>query len=298
MNPGIDGHPAAGNGNGNGNGRRSGEVVETARLGVHDHICWSYADHRELRDRVVDFLLDGLGHGLRVCYVGPEPEDELLDHLRGLPGLEAHLARGALQVASLSWTSGPGRVMNPDEQVQAFAAATGEALAAGFSGLRVAAEMTERAITPEQVEALAAYEHLLDRFMTSHPFSAMCAYRSPHVPLRAAAEIACMHPLVRQGSVQFRLYATDEADAALAGEVDVTVHTLFQVSLGRMDLGNGCGRVVIDGRELRYIDHRGLFILRDHARRLGTELVLRTANPGPARVIDVLELDGIVMEVA
>jgi hypothetical protein len=80
--------------------------------------------------------------------------------------------------------------------------------------------------------------------------------------------------------------------------VDLTVHDLFQTSLNRTELSNCRRPVVIDGRDLRYIDHRGLFILRDHARRLGTEVVLRTSNPGPSRLIDVLELEGIVMEAA
>lgn len=36
--------------------RRSGEVVDTASLGAHDHVCWSYTDRAELRPRVVDVL--------------------------------------------------------------------------------------------------------------------------------------------------------------------------------------------------------------------------------------------------
>lgn len=288
-------------------------MVDATGLGVHDHICWPYTDPSDFRARALEFLADGLRQGLKVCYVGPGAEARLWADLGSLPDRDHHGRRGALQVASLPDIYRSGGVVVPAEQMRAYAAATERALRQGFAGFRVVAETTSLVRTTEQVDAFAAYEHLVDRYMATHPFSALCACRSAELP-RGPAEVACMHPLVRRGTVLFRLSGADRADAALGGEVDVTVHDLFAAALHRADLGGADARadargaagrtkggrrsVVIDGEGLTHIDHRALVILSDHARRIGTTIVLRTSHPGPSRVIDVLGLDDITVEAA
>lgn len=286
--------------------RRTGEVADAGGLGVHDHLCWSYDDPEDFHHQVLEFLADGLRQGLRVRYVASGETGELVGHLAGLPDLERHLRRGAVEVASLGDTYSSDRVVVPAEQVRAYATATRDARAAGFTGLRVAAEATGMVRTSAQAEAFAAYEHLIDRYMVTHPFSALCAYRRPELPAGTVAELASLHPAARQGSALFRLHATgadDPADYALAGEVDVTNRQLLDVALDRADpepagAERSGGPLTIDGCHLRFIDHRGLLVLSDHARRRGTTVALRTSNPMTAWLAERLDLDGVRVETA
>jgi hypothetical protein len=72
---------------------------------------------------------------------------------RGLDGPHGALDRGALQVFSLDEMRRTGAGPDPRDQVRAYAAATEEALALGFAGLRVAAEVTPLVRAPEHVDA-------------------------------------------------------------------------------------------------------------------------------------------------
>jgi anti-anti-sigma regulatory factor len=278
--------------------RTSGAVVDATRLGMHDHLCWWYTDDDDFRVRAVEFLATGLELGLRVVYVGPGGYDDLVDDLSDLRGADAEIRRGALQVVPLADYYRSGQVVIPHDQVRTYAAATEQALTDGFAGLRVAAQVTPLVRTPEQVAAFARYEHLVDRYMTAHPFSAMCGYHLAELTPVAAAELACMHPVATEGAVMFRLYGSDAADAALSGEVDRSVHEVFEAALRRIDTGPPGEPVVIDARRLDFIDHHGLTMLRDRGRDAGAEVVLRNAGPGPVRLAELLALDGITVEAA
>ncbi|WP_410574308.1 MEDS domain-containing protein [Amycolatopsis sp. cmx-4-61] len=65
-------------------------------------------------------------------------------------------ACGAVQVASVDATYTTGTVVDPAGQVELYATATAEALAAGFTGFRVAAEATSLVRTPAQLDAFRA----------------------------------------------------------------------------------------------------------------------------------------------
>ena len=65
--------------------------------------------------------------------------------------------------------------MNPERVAASMMAATEQALADGFGGLAVSGDATEQVRTPVQRDAFARYE-FLDRYMASHPLSALCGY--------------------------------------------------------------------------------------------------------------------------
>jgi hypothetical protein len=272
-------------------------VVDDVRgLGLHDHVCWAYDEQAELRDRSLEFLADGLALGERVCYVASGPAQALLDDVRSLADADGLLRPGALRVAPLEDTYGRHSVVDPGEQVAAYAAATEEALADGFTGFRIVAEATALVRTGEQRCVFARYEHLVDRYMSAHPFSALCAYDRQVLGADAIEEIACLHPTVRAGTGHFRLHASDRAAAALAGEIDVTAHELLPAALERCGPQPSGARLVFDASGLRFIDHRALFALRDYAARFGAVAVLHTHGPVPRRLVDILGIEGVEVE--
>ncbi|MHC8507157.1 MEDS domain-containing protein [Pseudonocardia artemisiae] len=203
---------------------------------------------------------------------------------------------GAVDVESLLSTYRTDAVVQPHDQVRAYAEATTDALASGFTGLRVAAEVTQLVRSPEQRDAFARYEHLIDRYMTSEPFSAMCAYDRSELGSAAVAETACMHPNATEGAAPFRLHAATDAAAALGGEVDLLGLDLFVRAAGRVDLVPDGGEVVLDASELTFIDHRGLLALANLARRLGVTVVLRTSLRTAHRLVDLLGIQGVRVE--
>ena len=115
--------------------------------------------------------------------------------------------------------------------MRAYRAATEAALAAGYRGLRVAADVTALIRTPEQLDAFARYEHLIDRYMRTAPM-ARDVRLQPHRPRRRGVDqLACMHPATNADHVLFRLYAADGGGTALAGELDLANQQLLATAL-------------------------------------------------------------------
>lgn len=269
--------------------RTSGVLDATRGLGLHDHICWPYDDPAEFRRRAVEFLADGLALGQQCWYVSEGPTEELLSHVAELG--EA-LGSGALRVVSIDDTYGEGGAVTPAEQVATYAAATEAALAAGFSGLRVAAEATSMVRGDEALDAFCRYEHLVDRYMAGRPFAAMCAYNRNELPESAIGQLACLHPAGAGGS-PFRLYAVPHARVALDGELDLDSRETFARALDRADLRADGGPVVVDASSLDFIDHHALFAL---SRAADGDVVLRTRRPGPARLAGLVGVPGLKVE--
>lgn len=260
--------------------RRTGFLDAVGGLGRHDHVCWVFTTSGEFRSAAGRFLTDGLAEGLRVMYIADAPGDHELD---AVDGFASARASGAAQVLDLRMY-GSG-VVDPVAQVEAYAAATEQALADGYTGLRVAADATALVRTPDGRDAFARYEHLVDAYMTRHPFSAMCGYDLDDLGPAAVAELACMHPLARRSSTALRLHATDEPGiaAVLAGEVDVLGHAQLRGALNRVELADTDGEVAIDGRDLAFIDHRGLIQVVEHIRGQGATTVLHVGPRSMAR---------------
>jgi anti-anti-sigma regulatory factor len=179
-----------------------------------------------------------------------------------------------------------------------YATATELAVAAGFTGLRVAADATTLVRTPEQLDAFARYEHLIDRYMLTAPFSALCAYQRTQIGEESIAALACMHPGASPNATPFWLHATAEGGcaAAIGGELDLATRDLLEPALRRADLQPHDGELVIDATRLAFIDHRSLLQLAEHASTTGHRLVLRTAHPGPSHLTKALGLTNIHVE--
>ncbi|MFI9012111.1 MEDS domain-containing protein [Actinosynnema sp. NPDC053489] len=263
-----------------------------------NHLCLRFERRAEFEERAREYLRAGLAAGERVLYVAPGDPAELADRLR-LPEPGVDVRPDAVQVASLSATYRFDTVIDPRQQVLAYAEATEAALAAGFTGLRVAADATALARTPAQLDAFARYEHLVDRYMTDHPMSAMCAYDRTELGDEAVAQIACLHPVTSVDATPFHLHTHARgAAAALDGELDDRVRELWPAALGRAELRSTGGEVVIDATGLEFIDHRNLLALADYADRRGTTVVLRTALSHPAHLLRVLNVTTVRVEQA
>ncbi|MBB5866750.1 hypothetical protein F4553_000129 [Allocatelliglobosispora scoriae] len=272
--------------------RRSEFVDAADHRGSHDHVSWAFDTVEGFRAEAARFLADGLAAGKRVVYLA-EGADIADLGARG-PFAQA-VASGAAQVRDLGlYGTGP---VDPAAQVRAYARATEQAVADGYSGLRVAANVTPLVRTPVHIGAFARYEHLIDSYAVTAPFSAMCAVDRTALGAQAVAELACMHPLASAGATPLRLHASADpgVDLVLGGEVDLAGYDLLDTALSRADVSGQ--DVTVDLRGLRYIDHRAVLSLQEHFS--GRRLTVRVSGSGiPKLILDLLDLPDIQVVVS
>jgi len=285
---------------------RQAGVVDSARgLVPCSHVGWGYAGRVELRARAWEYLLDGVAAGQRIEFVGSGSVEALRAELAGFA--EGHpnfgqgaVDRGAFRVALVDEVyafSGAGRVVDPDRSVASRVAATEDALVAGYSGLRAVVDATALTDTVVQRVAYAHYEYLLDQQSSVLPLATICAYDVAQLGRAAVAEIACLHPLTSRGSSAFRLYTDDGAAFTLAGEIDFSSAGQLAETLGRvLPLMSG-SELVVDGRQLEFIDHRGLMALDRCAGQGGVRLVLSTPRGTVAQIAEAIGLQHLRVDV-
>lgn len=246
--------------------RRRGVCSSLRGLGHHDHVCVAFADTDELRREITDFFNDGRRLGQRLLFVGRGPEERLRDHLAGLADASRLLADGVLKIAPLDMVYGEGRPIDTDAQLRTYADATEEALNLGFTGLRVAGEVTDLVLEPGGWDEHLRWEAVADRFMAEMPMSAMCCYDRRALPRQILSDLARIHPAMYgpEGLAPFRLFAGGERNTLMVGgEVDYfnadDLDRLLDLTLPEE------GRTVLDLGELEFIDQHGLMRIAGRA---------------------------------
>jgi hypothetical protein len=252
---------------------------------IGEHVCWPFRGHDAMTAVARPYVAEGLARGERVAYVADRGLSELRQDLGGLPGLDEHVERGRLQLVPVATVPAADPAVDPAAELVVVAEMTAQALDAGYTGLRMFADGTDRALDPVRRARQVRDEHLIDRFCLEHALTMLCAYDAAALDARAVAELACVHALA-----PFQIHATSGADAALAGEVDVFCADLLKQALQRIGVGACGGKMVIDAADLRFIDIRGLLTLDRHAAANEAILVLRSPPAVVTRLLTVVDV--------
>jgi ABC-type transporter Mla MlaB component len=208
--------------------RTNGSVQDPLELGSASHLCWPYDDVDEFHDIALGYVADGLMAGERVLCVVDEPVRSSLLSLDPSASSLAGTTGPALQVFTVAEAYDIDNPKSPEAQLDFYDAATRQALADGYAGLRVLADVTGVMAHPERWNVQLAWEHLADDYIANGPgMSAMCAYRTDLIAADVIADVACLHPLVREaapgepglGEPAFRLFF-DHESLVLAGALD------------------------------------------------------------------------------
>jgi anti-anti-sigma factor len=258
--------------------RAHGSVREP-EAGPADHLCWVHDDDGSFDAAVRAFLAGGLARGERLLCVG-ERAIAALDGAGGelgdVPGLMADGALGTKTVAEAYVVAGP---LVAERQRAFYAAETSRALADGYRGLRVVAELSGLAADPGQHDELVRWEHVADEFFASGAgMTAMCAYRSDVPPAMLGALLA-VHPLAhRPGNLApYRLFF-DADRIVLAGSVDALTARRLATALDGTPTGP---TAVLDLDGLEFVDVAGCRVLAAWAAALrdrGVPLEIRGAS--------------------
>ncbi|MGZ4626778.1 MAG: MEDS domain-containing protein [Kineosporiaceae bacterium] len=234
--------------------RAQGVLTEPdAALGA-DHICWVYDDEDSFTELAGRYLAEGLAGGERLLCVG----SGIAALLRrgGQAGLDVDdlVSRGALEFLDVDTAYERTGELRPEEQLEFYHSATRRALAEGYTGLRVVAEITDLAVDAARRAELMRWESVADGFIGhGSGMRAMCAYAATRLDDEALADLTSVHPLVRapEAIPPFRVWF-EEDTITLAGELD----GLGADRLGRVLAGSPVRRpiVVLDLARVEFVD--------------------------------------------
>lgn len=271
--------------------RGNGCIDSACGLGADAHACWAFDRDEEFIEASLEYLTDGFRAGQRLAYVGSESIDEQRERLAPLGDVGAMVDSGALLLFELPDLYEVGEPVDEQAQLATYAAATDSALADGYTGLRVAAQVTELVAEPHTRDAHVRWESVADRFMSIRPLSALCGYRRADLPEPLLADLAAVHPAsnVSADSAPFHLFG-EEGELVLSGEVDLfSAEDLDRVLELSCHLGD---RISLDLSELDFVDHHGVEVIATHTRRLAAagECSVRNTPPVVERLCELLEL--------
>ena len=170
-------------------------------LNPGDHVCAIYESDAELAELVGEFVADGLRKAERCWYL---PASDTPDALRAALNARqidttAATARGALRILSPNAAYSVRGDFNPEETMMVFSQAIEDALAAGYTGFRAAANMSWALDLDDGLERLITYEALLRSLFSSARATGLCLYDRTRMPLAVIDGALCTHPVVRAG---------------------------------------------------------------------------------------------------
>lgn len=237
------------------------------------HLGWAYRGLDEFWARATEYLADGIAEGQSVEYVGDAPADQLRTQLAAHADATgfADSDRVAVTPVTEFYVFEPnGTVVDPGASVIKRTDATHAAVEAGYSEFRAVVDCRAVVMTPDQREAFARFEYLIDHVMAEHPVSALCAYDVTQLG-DAAAELICLHPFVNPGSTRFRLYAEPHSQFDRSGTLFVSGEESMTTALRRTGPLSAGENLRLDDRDMT------LSLVRDTG----------TATIGNSSVLDV-----------
>ena len=243
--------------------RRVGSLAGSGPPKVSDHGCAGYTTDQERARLAVDWMVAGLELGQRCLYVGEGPHDALLAELPAVLALDVALGSGALSVMSSSEVYDVTAPTDPESQLAVYATTVNRAIADGFAGLRVVADITPLVVDPARRPAHLRWEQVADRYMTDHPMAPLCLYDARRVDGLDA--VMCVHPVQRVDNPTFALYGVGPGRAAVAGDLDGSVRHAVEEALAALPDTDES----LDLSALTFADGRGVSILHAalHRRR-------------------------------
>ena len=195
--------------------RSHGTRFECLRLRPHDHVGWVFSGQAEFDALAGPFLAEGADRGERLIYIAADPGPAVAARLRGA------LGPNAVQVASIAEVYGASGIVDAAAQRATFAAALADAVAEGYSGIRVAADNTPMVTDDQRMAAWVRWEIIADRFMSENPVTGLCAFDGNKVDVNRLRHLATLHPLfpADRPVPQFRLFA-DDGNLCVEGRID------------------------------------------------------------------------------
>jgi anti-anti-sigma regulatory factor len=271
--------------------RMIGPVESYRGFGLQDHMCWVHCDLVDYRPRLSEFFDEGLERGLRAAYVGSGDTEELREQVAGFTDAGSQWTPESVRIISFNEICRAGEPVDPVQVIKKYAMETQEALTDGYRGLRISADVSDLVCTPEQQDAFARSEFLLERYSSRHPLSAMCEYRLELGDV--VTQFACMHAAVPAGLTPFQIFACDDGAVGLLGEFDLASKSSFDRALRHIQPAPDDARLIFDMSAVGFMDHHALLSLDSYAEACPVPVAVRSIPPIVRRVARMLDLKNL-----
>jgi two-component system, NarL family, sensor histidine kinase UhpB len=171
--------------------------VELRKLKHGDHICLIYENPVEQMSVVVPFIMDGLDRGERCLYIVDDRTIEEIVQAFEAAGVDVaqERQRGALRLVTSHDTYLQAGGFVPQAMIDLLRQAEAEALADGFSGLRMTGELTWSCGPAPGSDRLIEYEALLNHLPTYSKSVILCQYH------HSRFGVPCIHDVLRTHSI-------------------------------------------------------------------------------------------------
>lgn len=238
--------------------RRCEVVDRPTGFDLHDHVLWAHFGAEDWRKVLALFLQEGLVDNQRLVYAGTLQAEELLADLVALPDLDGLLATRRLELWSAH--ADPEEIGRSDVAAQAarLGSVVDAALAEGYTGIRLASEITDALAHVDDAEAHLRLECQVDQVAATHALVVMCGFDRLVVdPATMQGEFA-VHPLRGCGTEAPRLHALGDDTWSLGGQVDMLSHAGFAQAMAALpDVMRG-DVLHLEVGQLEFIDVAGL----------------------------------------
>lgn len=161
-------------------------------LRPHDHTVWFGEGSADLYALASEALAEGVRRNEKLMFVAAGPDPARLTDLDA----ERLIEGGQLVVADVDAVYGGGTDFSASAQLDMFRNALDDALAAGYSGIRVVADNTPLALGDDTSFARwLAWEQLTDHFQAASMVTGICFFDRTALSAERLSDIAALHPV-------------------------------------------------------------------------------------------------------
>jgi anti-anti-sigma regulatory factor len=264
------------------------------QLVLGDHVCWTFDDDDERLDTVARFVATGVARRHRVLYF-----TESLTPREVLAGLgdrdidvDPLLSTGQLGVVPAAESYLAGGEFQADAMVSLVAQHVDQARRDGYTGLRLAGDMTWALRDGDDVAELSRYEAQLNHLLLDGGLLVLCLYDRRAFSRRQLDPLASAHPSTADlsGSAEWspmlRIRRTPQR-VHLVGEADISNRAAFAAVLARLSEGHPCS-TGLDISELTFTDIGTANMLRRAMAECGASLQVVGGTPRMTRLLTLL----------
>ena len=164
-----------------------------------DHVCTLFTTPEEQLAAAVEYIGAGLDRGERCLYVCCEHGEPEFRAALKKAGIDVTFEeeRGALVLLTKDEAHLKGGSFDPDKMISMLSAAVRDALAAGFTGLCAAGDMSWLLDEAPGSEKVGEYEVRLNHFYKTHKALGLCQYNRNKLPDAALDHGIATHPYIR-----------------------------------------------------------------------------------------------------
>ncbi|MEU7898189.1 MEDS domain-containing protein [Nonomuraea sp. NPDC049152] len=227
-------------------------------LRLNDHACLTFGESEELLDLTAAYIRDGLAAGLRVVWLSEEPQGALIELSRRGIAVDSTAATGRVEIAACQDGLLAGQNFAVEHAMGWLRAQMALTESEGYSGLRVALDMSWALRPISGIEQLPMFEEEIAAALSGTRASVLCQYDRDRFDPVTLASVSAYHtrsvaaatyhydPLLRI----CRQYAPP--GIRLAGQIDRTAEDSLALALAeaiRVD-----GDITVNMVELSFID--------------------------------------------